>query len=196
MQRSCSVRRARSLVVSSAAASPAFAQSPAEFFKDKTVTFYVGLSAGGGYDVNARLVAKHIGKYIPGNPQVIVRNMPGGGGLVMTNYVANVATKDGLHIGAPQRGIPFEPLLRRSLEREIRCGEAQLDRQRQYRHQRGGRAQAHRRQDLAGSEDARQGRDRRRHRHRHRERRRCPTSCATCSASSTASSPAIRAAAR
>ena len=133
-----------------AAASPAFAQSPAEFFKDKTVTFYVGLSAGGGYDVNARLVAKHIGKYIPGNPQVIVRNMPGGGGLVMTNYVANVAAKDGLHIGAPQRGIPFEPLLRRSLEREVRRGQAQLDRQRQHRHQRGGGAQAHRRQDLAG----------------------------------------------
>ena len=92
-------------------AGPALAQTPAEFFKDKTVTFYVGLSAGGGYDVNARLVARHIGKYIPGNPQVIVRNMPGGGGLVMTNYVANVANKDGLHIGAPQRGIPFEPLL-------------------------------------------------------------------------------------
>ena len=93
------------------AASAASAQSPAEFFKDKTVTFYVGLSAGGGYDVNARLVARYIGKYIPGNPQVIVRNMPGGGGLVMTNYVANVSAKDGLHIGAPQRGIPFEPLL-------------------------------------------------------------------------------------
>jgi tripartite-type tricarboxylate transporter receptor subunit TctC len=89
----------------------ASAQPPAEFFKDKTIIFYVGLSAGGGYDVNARLVARHIGKHIPGNPQVIVRNMPGGGGLVMTNYVANVAPKDGLHIGAPQRGIPFEPLL-------------------------------------------------------------------------------------
>jgi tripartite-type tricarboxylate transporter receptor subunit TctC len=98
-------------LVAAVASGPAFAQSPAEFFKDKTVTFYVGLSAGGGYDVNARLVARHIGKYIPGNPQVIVRNMPGGGGLVMTNYVANVANKDGLHIGAPQRGIPFEPLL-------------------------------------------------------------------------------------
>jgi tripartite-type tricarboxylate transporter receptor subunit TctC len=105
-------RRTAVLGLASAAATwPARAQTPAEFFKDKTVTFYVGLSAGGGYDVNARLVAKHIGKYIPGNPQVIVRNMPGGGGLVMTNYVANVAAKDGLHIGAPQRGIPFEPLL-------------------------------------------------------------------------------------
>src|SRR5688500_16853387 len=98
-------------VVAAVTSGPSVAQSPAEFFKDKTVTFYVGLSAGGGYDVNARLVAKHIGKYIPGNPQVIVRNMPGGGGLVMTNYVSNVSPKDGLHIGAPQRGIPFEPLL-------------------------------------------------------------------------------------
>jgi tripartite-type tricarboxylate transporter receptor subunit TctC len=109
-----SVQLARLLSILSVtvlAVAPAFAQSPAEFYKDKTVTFYVGLSAGGGYDVNARLVARHIGKYIPGNPQVIVRNMPGGGGLVMTNYVANVANKDGLHIGAPQRGIPFEPLL-------------------------------------------------------------------------------------
>jgi tripartite-type tricarboxylate transporter receptor subunit TctC len=98
-------------ILAATAIGSASAQSPAEFFKDKTVTFYVGLSSGGGYDVNARLVARHIGKYIPGNPQVIVRNMPGGGGLVMTNYVANVANKDGLHIGAPQRGIPFEPLL-------------------------------------------------------------------------------------
>ena len=92
-------------------AGPAAAQSVEEFYKDKTLTIYVGLSAGGGYDTNARLVAKYIGRYIPGNPTVVVRNMPGGGGLVMTNYVANVAAKDGLHMGAPQRGIPFEPLL-------------------------------------------------------------------------------------
>jgi len=107
-------RRRALLVVAAAAAmaiSPAVAQTPAEFYKDKQVVFYVGLSPGGGYDLNARLVAKHIGRYIPGNPQVIVRNMPGGGGLVMTNYVANVSPKDGLHIGAPQRGVPFEPLL-------------------------------------------------------------------------------------
>ena len=94
-----------------ALASPAPAQSPADFFKGQTVTVYVGLSPGGGYDVNARLVARYIGRYIPGQPQVIVKNMPGAGGLVMTNYVANVATKDGLHIGAPQRDIPFTPLI-------------------------------------------------------------------------------------
>jgi tripartite-type tricarboxylate transporter receptor subunit TctC len=97
--------------VLAAAAVPTAAQTPEQFFKGQTVTIYVGLSVGGGYDQNARLVAKHLGKYIPGQPTVVVKNMPGGGGLVMTNYVANVAPKDGLHIGAPQRGIPFEPLL-------------------------------------------------------------------------------------
>jgi len=94
-----------------ALASPAAAQAPADFFKGKTLTIYVGLSAGGGYDMNARLLSRHIGKYIPGNPLVVVRNMPGAGGLVMTNQVANVAPRDGLHLGAPQRGVPFEPLL-------------------------------------------------------------------------------------
>ena len=94
-----------------ALAGPAAAQAPADFFKGKTLTIYVGLSAGGGYDMNARLLSRHIGKYIPGNPAVVVRNMPGAGGLVMTNQVANVAPRDGLHLGAPQRGVPFEPLL-------------------------------------------------------------------------------------
>ncbi len=97
-------------ILAVSASSPASAQTPAEFYKGQTVTFYVGLSPGGGYDINARLVAKYIGRYIPGQPQVLVKNMTGGGGLVMTNFVANVAPKDGLHIGAPQRGIPFEPL--------------------------------------------------------------------------------------
>jgi tripartite-type tricarboxylate transporter receptor subunit TctC len=110
---------ARRLVASIAAAFagllamglPAYAQSVEDFFKGKTLTIYVGLSAGGGYDINARLLAKHIGKYIPGQPGVVVRNMPGGGGLVMANNVANVFPKDGLHMAAPQRGVPFEPLL-------------------------------------------------------------------------------------
>jgi tripartite-type tricarboxylate transporter receptor subunit TctC len=92
-------------------AGAAQAQDASKFYADKTLTYYVGLSAGGGYDQNARLVARYINKYIPGNPTVVVRNMPGGGGLVMTNFVAGVAPKDGLHIAVPQRGVPFEPLL-------------------------------------------------------------------------------------
>lgn len=104
-------RLAASIAAMLAIAHPASAQSPDDFYRGKTLTIYVGLSAGGGYDQNARLLAKHWGRCIPGNPTVVVRNMPGGGGLVMANFVANVAPKDGLHIAAPQRGIPFEPLL-------------------------------------------------------------------------------------
>lgn len=92
-------------------AGPAMAQGDPKFYAGKTITVYVGLSSGGGYDKNARLVSRYINKYIPGNPEMVVRNMPGGGGLVMTNFVANVAPKDGLHIAVPQRGVPFEPLL-------------------------------------------------------------------------------------
>lgn len=102
---------AAAIVATGLIAAPAGAQTPEEFFKGKTITIYVGLSAGGGYDLNARLLAKYLGKYTPGNPTVVVKNMPGGGGLVMTNYVANAAPKDGLHIGALQRGLPFEPML-------------------------------------------------------------------------------------
>jgi tripartite-type tricarboxylate transporter receptor subunit TctC len=98
-------------IVAAALTGSVRAETPEEFFKGKVVTMYVGLSPGGGYDLNARLVAKYYGKYIPGHPTVVVKNMPGAGGLVMTNSVANAQPKDGLHIGAPQRGVPFEPLL-------------------------------------------------------------------------------------
>ena len=77
-----------------AAAIPATAQTPEQFFKGKTITFYVGLSPGGGYDLNARLVAKHFGKYVPGNPNVIVKNMPGGGGLVMIRMASISARRN------------------------------------------------------------------------------------------------------
>ena len=93
------------------AASPALAQSLAEFYKDKQVTFYVGLSPGGGYDLNARLVAKHIGRYIPGQPQVIVRNMPGGGNVLATNYMYTQAPKDGTALGVVNNIIPLHQVL-------------------------------------------------------------------------------------
>ena len=79
----------------------AHAQSPADFYKGKTVTIYVGLSAGGGYDTNARLVGRHLGKYIPGNPTVIVQNQPGAGSLSMTNQLYALGPKDGTAIGVP-----------------------------------------------------------------------------------------------
>jgi tripartite-type tricarboxylate transporter receptor subunit TctC len=71
----------------------------AEFYRGRTVSIIVGSGAGGGFDTTARLVARHIGRHIPGNPTVIVVNMPGGGGLVAANHVFSAAPKDGTAIG-------------------------------------------------------------------------------------------------
>src|SRR5215467_8113813 len=73
----------------------ALAQSPAEFYRGKTVTMIVSSASGGGYDALSRVLASHLGRHIPGNPQVIVRNMTGAGGIVATNHLYNLAAKDG-----------------------------------------------------------------------------------------------------
>ncbi len=70
-----------------------------DFFKGKRVTFYVGYAPGGGYDTYSRLVARHLGKHIPGNPKVIVKNMPGAGSLRLANELYNNLPKDGTAIG-------------------------------------------------------------------------------------------------
>jgi len=90
---------------------PAGAQPAAEFYKGKTIAMVVSSSSGGGYDVLARTVARYLPKHIPGAPIVAVRNMPGAGGIVATNFLYNVASKDGLTIGGVQNNTPFEPLL-------------------------------------------------------------------------------------
>jgi tripartite-type tricarboxylate transporter receptor subunit TctC len=89
----------------------AAAQTTAEFFKGKTVELYVGYSAGGGYDVYGRLLSRHVGKHIPGNPSVVVKNMPGAGSLTLANWLYNVAPKDGTAFGIIGRGTGFDPLL-------------------------------------------------------------------------------------
>jgi tripartite-type tricarboxylate transporter receptor subunit TctC len=82
------------------ASSPAADQaSPADFYRGKTVSIVVGSGAGGGFDTTARLVSRHIGRHIPGEPTVIVVNMPGGGGLVAANHVFSAAAKDGTIVG-------------------------------------------------------------------------------------------------
>ncbi len=86
------------------------AQGVADVYKGKSVDLLIGYSAGGGYDVYARLVARHLGKHIPGNPTVVPRNMDGAGSLRLANYLYNVAPKDGLAIGALSRGAAFDPL--------------------------------------------------------------------------------------
>jgi tripartite-type tricarboxylate transporter receptor subunit TctC len=82
-----------------------------DFYRGKTVTLVISSSAGGGYDVMGRTIARYLPKHIPGNPRVIVTNMPGAGGIGATNYLYRSAPKDGTFIGAIQNNLPFEPLL-------------------------------------------------------------------------------------
>jgi len=89
----------------------AHAQPAADFYKGKTVTLVVSSSAGGGYDVMGRTIAKYLGNHIPGNPRVVVSNMPGAGGIVAMNYFYRNAPKDGTFIAGMQNNTPFEPLL-------------------------------------------------------------------------------------
>jgi tripartite-type tricarboxylate transporter receptor subunit TctC len=90
--------------------SPAAADSIGDFYSGRTVTLIVSTSAAGGYDTMARAIARHIGKHIPGHPTVIVRNMPGAGGLTATNYLYAAAERDGSVLGLIQNNPPFEPL--------------------------------------------------------------------------------------
>ena len=70
-----------------------------DFYKGKTIRFVVGFAAGGGYDLAARVVGRHIGNHIPGNPTIVVENMTGAGSLIAANYTANSAKPDGLFVG-------------------------------------------------------------------------------------------------
>jgi tripartite-type tricarboxylate transporter receptor subunit TctC len=87
------------------------AQNPADFYKGKTIDLYIGYSPAGGYDVYARALARHIGRFIPGNPTIVSKNMPGAGSLVLANWLYNVAPKDGTAFGMIGRGTGFDPLL-------------------------------------------------------------------------------------
>jgi tripartite-type tricarboxylate transporter receptor subunit TctC len=88
------------------AADPAAAQSAESFYKGKTVTILVGTAPGGINDITARFAAKHLARFIPGNPQVQVQFTPGGGGLVTANRLANAAERDGLTIAKLERAAP------------------------------------------------------------------------------------------
>jgi tripartite-type tricarboxylate transporter receptor subunit TctC len=91
--------------------SAGFAQTPAEFYKGKNVDLYIGYTVGGGYDVYARLVARHMGKHIPGNPNVTPKNMEGAASMRLANWLYNAGPKDGSAFGIVSRGIAFDPLL-------------------------------------------------------------------------------------
>jgi tripartite-type tricarboxylate transporter receptor subunit TctC len=92
-------------------AHPAKAQSVEEFYKGKTVNVVIGFSVGGGYDLYARHLARHMGKHIPGHPNVVPQNMPGAGSLKAANYVYTAAPKDGTYFGTFARTTGINPLL-------------------------------------------------------------------------------------
>jgi tripartite-type tricarboxylate transporter receptor subunit TctC len=81
------------------------------FYSGKTLQMLIGFSAGGGYDLYGRTLARYLGRHIPGNPQIVPQNMPGAGSLKLANYLYNVAPKDGTAIGHFAPGIMAEPLL-------------------------------------------------------------------------------------
>lgn len=93
-----------------AASTMARAEPVADFFKGKTITLVVSSSAGGGFDVVGRLVARYMSRHMPGAPNVVVRNMPGAGGILATKYLVSVAPQDGTSLGALVNTTPFEPL--------------------------------------------------------------------------------------
>jgi tripartite-type tricarboxylate transporter receptor subunit TctC len=96
-------------VIASCTVSPAWAQDG--FYKGKTVRIIVGAAAGGGYDTYSRAIARHLGKYVPGNPTFVVENMPGAGFLISANYMYKVAKPDGLTIGHFIGGLFLQQLL-------------------------------------------------------------------------------------
>jgi len=94
------------------AATPAAAADPvAQFYAGKQIDLIVGSSAGGGYDTYARLIARHLGRYIPGNPAIVPQNMPGAGSNKAGGYIYSLAPKDGTAIGAVFPGIMLQPLI-------------------------------------------------------------------------------------
>src|SRR5262249_56070576 len=83
---------------------PVRAQTPADFYRGKSLELYISSSVGGGYDAYARMLARHIGRFIPGNPTVVAKNMEGAGGLRLANFPYNAPPNDGTPIATVHRG--------------------------------------------------------------------------------------------
>lgn len=101
------VRLLMAAIVAGSVSVPVRAQ---EDWKGKTVDLYVGYTIGGGYDIYMRILARHIGRHIPGGPAVIPKNMDGAASIRLANWLYNVAPKDGTVFGSISRGAPFDPL--------------------------------------------------------------------------------------
>ena len=88
----------------------AAADSPADFYAGRRIEVLVGSETGDGYDTYARLLTRHLGRHIPGEPTFVVKNLPGGGGRPAVNHIYSIMAKDGSAFGASLRNIPFDPL--------------------------------------------------------------------------------------
>ena len=126
--------RAATVAVATLAAAPAFAQDAvAQFFRGKQITMIVGSSAGGGYDIYARLLARHLSKHVPGNPGVVVTNMIGAASNAAAAHIYNVAPKDGTVIGALQTAAVLDPMfgdparMKHDASKFIYLGSADID---------------------------------------------------------------------
>src|SRR5947199_1665201 len=95
------------------AGSPASADAVSDFYAGKTVNLVIGYPPGGGYDLYARTLGRHIGRHIPGTPNVVVQNMPGAGSIKAANFLYTIAPKDGTTFGGFARGAVIDPLLGR-----------------------------------------------------------------------------------
>jgi len=89
------------------------AQAQPDFFKDKSIDLYIGYSVGGGYDLYARVLARHLAKHVPGTPTIVPRNMEGAGSMRLANWLYTVGPRDGTAIGTVSRAAAFERLLGR-----------------------------------------------------------------------------------
>src|SRR4029079_3514244 len=101
---------AASLAVAVCVATPAMADEVSDFYKGKSVNIVVGHEPATGFDVYARVLARHLSRHIPGNPTIVVQNMLGASGLVAANWLYNLAPKDGTVMATFVHTIPFEPL--------------------------------------------------------------------------------------
>lgn len=99
------------LALSLAPPALARADAVADFYKGKTIELHIGYTSGGGYDVYGRIVARHMGRHIPGNPQIVPKNTPGAGSLRAANWLYAAAPKDGTALATVARGAAFDPLL-------------------------------------------------------------------------------------
>jgi tripartite-type tricarboxylate transporter receptor subunit TctC len=99
------------ILIAVSSAGMACADPVADFYRGKTVSVFIGFGPGGGYDLSARVLARHMGRHIPGQPTLVPRNMPAAGSLQLANYLYSVAPRDGSEFGIFGRTLPIDPLI-------------------------------------------------------------------------------------